>query len=142
MIIAARVCDAFETCITVEADKSVTVNPADLTDDEILELGTDVANKVDDQECAEALSLLSQVVETVSMKASQLEKYSSDLCTMYSEVLAQCVQQVTSSLQVLFFMMKNYVNILTLFFDIPKFSAPVSNQDRKSLTSLSILLVI
>ena len=38
MIIAARVCDAFETCITVEADKSVTVNPADLTDDEILDL--------------------------------------------------------------------------------------------------------
>lgn len=99
LTLAVEVCDAFETCVTAESETSVRVNPADLTNDEILSLGEQAAKKAGDQECPEAMSLVTQIVESVKMNKNQVSSYLSPVCTLFSDILGQCVGQISNNLQ-------------------------------------------
>ena len=96
--IIVEVCDAFDICVTEKSPK-VAVSAAELSDEEILLLASDVTTKAADQECPESLSLLTQVLDTVSLNKKQAETKMPDLCDLYSEVLGQCVQNVAANLQ-------------------------------------------
>ena len=100
LTLVVKVCDAFETCTTVETEENqVKVKAADLSDDDILAIGGDVAKKASDQECPEALTLMTQAVKTISLNKNQEATYKTVLCGLYSDVLQQCVDQVSSNLQ-------------------------------------------
>ena len=61
LVLWVEVCDADETCVTVQSDSSVRVSAGDLSEDDVLMLGEEAARRAGDQECSEAMSLLTQV---------------------------------------------------------------------------------
>ena len=71
LTIVVEVCDAFETCVSVESEQRLVVAAAELADSELLQLATEAATRASDQECGEALSLVTQVVQTVA-RSSQV----------------------------------------------------------------------
>ena len=71
LTIVVEVCDAFETCVSVESEQRLAVAASELADSELLQLATEAATRASDQECGEALSLVTQVVQTVA-RSSQV----------------------------------------------------------------------
>ena len=62
--------------------------------------GSSVASLAGDKECSEALSTLSQVVQTVELnsnKESQAQ-YREPLCSLYSDILQQCSDEMVARL--------------------------------------------
>ena len=49
-----------------------------------------------DQECTESLSLLTQIIETVSTSAKQKAQYTEPLCGLHNDIFTECSNDLSS----------------------------------------------
>ena len=93
-----RVCDSTGSCSTAEADTVTEVQQQPLTTAQIMALGARVAELATDQECGAALSLLGRVLDTVAAQPDQARQYQAPLCSLHSDLLAQCCTDLSARL--------------------------------------------
>ena len=59
-------------------------------------LGGKVSKLATDQECTESLSLLTQIIETVSTSAKQKAQYNEPLCGLHNDIFTECSDDLSS----------------------------------------------
>ena len=87
--VVVDVCDALQACTQAESS-IIDVSLVKLEVEDIRSLGLEVGALATNQECVASLSLLGRTLETVKADADTGAKFSRPLCSLHSEILAQC----------------------------------------------------
>ena len=87
--LVVTVCDALDACTEVNSD-TIEVTMVKLEVGDIRSLGSEVATMATNNECVEGLSLLVRTLQTVRGDAETSARFRDPLCSLHSDILAQC----------------------------------------------------